>query len=185
MRTVAAVLIGALLAVGLQAPASAQTRLTVAAGGAIPFGNLGDRTDPSPRAVLALELQPMNALGKVSPVSLLGYVAYTDLSLTSELEKTLLANGENTEPYILEVGAGMRVYSRVAPFFLGAGAAYARYLPGGSAGDRNGVDVHGGLGFLVPTRFVMLEAEASGHAVLLKDDDLQFLAVTLGVALPF
>jgi hypothetical protein len=47
------------------------------------------------------------------------------------------------------------------------------------------VDVHGGLGFLFPAGVVVLEAEATAHAVILDEDDLQFLAVTLGVALPF
>jgi hypothetical protein len=73
----------------------------------------------------------------------------------------------------------------VAPFFLAGGAAYARYLPGGAGGDETGVDLHGGLGFLFPAGIVVLEAEATGHAVILDEDDLQFLAVTLGVALPF
>lgn len=185
MRTVAVALFGALVVASLSSPVHAQTRLIVGAGGVIPFGDLGDRTDPSVRALVRLEFQPINALGKASPLAGTLYIAYTDFSLDSDLEAALLAAGEDTEPYLLEIGGGVRVHSRVAPFFLSGGAAYARYLPGGAAGDRNGLDVHGGLGFLVPAGIVVLEAEAAAHAVLLEDDDLQFLAVTLGVALPF
>jgi hypothetical protein len=184
MRTVFVVL-GALLVAGLSAPAQAQTRLTVAAGGLVPFGDLDDVADPSARAVIRLEFQPVNAIGQASPLAYTLHVAYSDLSLDSDLKALLIAAGEDTEPYLLEVGGGIRVHSRVAPFFLTGGGGYARYLPGGAGGDRNGVDLHGGLGFLFPAGIVVLEAEATGHAVILDDDDLQFLAVTLGVALPF
>jgi len=185
MRTVVAIVLGVLLVAARQVPAHAETRLTVGAGGLVPFGDLGDVTDPSARAVIRLEFQPVNAIGQSSPLAYTVHVAYSDLSLDSQVKDLLIAAGEDTEPYLLEVGAGIRVHSRVAPFFLTGGAAYARYLPGGAGGDENGVDLHGGLGFLFPAGIVVLEAEATGHAVILDEDDLQFLAVTLGVALPF
>lgn len=185
MRAIAVVLLAALSVAGLQAPAGAETRLTVGAGGLIPFGNLDDTTDPSARAVMRLEFQAINALGQASPLTYTVQVAYSDLSLDSAIEDLLVMRGEDTSPYLLEIGAGIRVHSRVAPFFLSGGAGYARYVPGGAAGDRNGVDVNGGVGFLFPAGIVVLEAEAAGHAVILDEEDLQFLAVTLGIALPF
>jgi hypothetical protein len=185
MRTVAVAVLGLALCAVLPASTRAETRLTVGAGGLIPFGDLGDTTDPSARALVRLEHQPINAIGQRSPLAYTFHVAYSDLSLDSMYEDLLIAAGEDTEPYILEVGAGIRVHSRVAPFFLAGGAAYARFVPGGAGGDENGVDVHGGLGFLFPAGVVVLEAEATAHAVILDEDDLQFLAVTLGVALPF
>lgn len=169
----------------LAGPASAQTRLTLAAGGLVPFGDLEETTDPSPRGLLRAEFQPVNALGVVSPVAFLVYLGYSDLALKSEVKDALLVAGDTTEPYLMEAGAGVRVYSRAAPFFLSGGAGYARYRPGGDAEAHNGLDLHGGLGFLLPVGIVLVEPEITGHVVLLDEGDFQFLSATLGVALPF
>lgn len=184
MRASIAPLLG-LLVVALPAVADAQTRLTISGGGLIPFGDLEDTTDPSVRAVLRFEFQPVNALGQASALSFLVYGAYSDLSFKPEVEEALIAAGEDTQPYLVEAGAAVRVYSGEAPFFLTGGGGYTRYQPGGAAGVRNGVDLHAGLGFLLPVGIALLEPEATGHVVLLDEGDFQFLSATLGIALPF
>ena len=77
------------------------------------------------------------------------------------------------------------MYSRVAPFFLTGGAGYARYQPPGDGDAENGLDVHAGLGFAVPLGVFLGEVEATLHEVVAENDDKQFLAATLAVALPF
>jgi hypothetical protein len=179
------VLLAAAVAVlAAAAPGSAQTRFTLAGGGLVPFGDLGDSTDPSLRAELRVERQAVNALGGVSLLSFVAYAAYSDLQLKSEVEDVLVL-GDETDPHLLELGGGVRVYSAAAPFFVTGGAAWTRYRPAGAGDARSGADLHGGVGFLLPMGLFLLEPEVTAHAVFLEDADLQFLAATLGLALPF
>jgi hypothetical protein len=173
-----------LAALGAAAPADAQTRLMVGAGGLVPFGDLENSTDPSARFVLRAEFQPVNARGVASAISWGVQVAYTDLSL-KPAAAAAAAVADVPSPYLLEAGAGVRVYSRAAPFFLSGGAGYSRVRSGTGSDSQNGVDLHAGLGFLLPAGELLVEPEISGHVVVLEEGDFQYLSATLGVALPF
>ena len=167
------------------APGYSQTRLAVSGGVLVPFGDLGDSTDPSLRLALRGELRTVNALGQASPLAFGLYGAYSSLSVDSELEDALMALGIDPDPDLLEIGADVRAYSRSAPFFVGGGAGYARFTPVDGSDALHGVDLHVGAGFLLPLGMVFAEPEVTGHVVLLEDDSFQFLAATLGFALPF
>ena len=178
-----------LLGLGLllvAAPARSQTRFSLAGGLLVPLGDLGDTTDPSPRFAVRGEFQTVNALGQRSPLSVFLQVSYSDLSLSSEDEATLASLGEDTGAYLLDAGAGIRVYSRAAPFFLTGGAGYVRFHPGGAGDALDGVDLNGGLGFAVPLSTVTLEVLTALHEVLVEEGrDFQYLDASLSVALPF
>lgn len=167
------------------APVHSQTRLAIAGGALVPFGDFGDTMDPSFRVALRGELQPVNALGDPSRLAFGLYAAYTSLSVESSFEDALNANGIDPDPDLLEIGADVRVYSRAAPFFVGGGAGWARFTPPDGSDAENGADLHAGAGFLLPLGVAFAEPEVSGHVVLLEDDHFQFLAATLGLALPF
>jgi hypothetical protein len=166
--------------------APAQTRLSLSGGVLVPFGNLENTTDPSVRVALRAEYQPVNPLGKPKLLSMLLHAAYSDLAVKSEVKSLLTQAGESTDAYLLEVGAGVRVYSRVARFFLSTGAGYVRFRRAGEDGAVDGLDLHGGLGFAFPLGALLGEVEATLHETLVeRDEDFQFLAATLGIALPF
>jgi hypothetical protein len=162
----------------------AETRFSLVAGLAVPFDELEDRSQASPRVGLRGEWQPVNALGVRSAVSLFVYGAVTDLDLKDDVESLLDARGEDSDSYLYEVGGGL-VYSKAAPFFLQAGAAYVGYEPGGDTDSESGFDVHGGAGFRVPLWLFLAEVDATLHQVFLEDFDFQLLAASVAVALPF
>ena len=177
------VLLGLLI---FAAEGSAQTRFTIGGGLLVPFGDLEELNDPSFRGTLRFEAQSVNALGKRKLVSAYVQASYTDLALKSEIEEDILADGEDSNAYLIEAGGGARFYSRAAPLYLQIGAHYLRWRPGGSRDGLNGGDVHAGLGFLVPLYFFFVEADAAYHlAVMQEDVNFQFLTGTVGVSMPF
>jgi hypothetical protein len=177
-----------LLAAGLAlaSPAAAQTRLSVAAGGVVPFGDLGDVADPSLAAGLRLELQPVNALGQRRLLAFTFAGTYSSLDPTSEREAILDQIGGSKDSSLLQVDAGIRVYSAVAPFFVSGAGGYSRFDPTGNGSALQGGHVSAGLGFLTPVPFGTVEVEGRLSQVFLEDNqDFQLLTVLLGVGLPF
>ncbi len=162
-------------------PAAAQTRFSVTGGAVVPFGDFADATDPSPRFGVRAEFQPVNAIGQRRLLSVLldGSVAILDA-------KPVVVGGspDDESSTLLSIGAGVRAYSRVAPFFVSGGVGWARWQ-NDLGPDRNGFDLQGGLGFLVPLGAVMVEVEAVLHEVLFDEDDIQYLTAGAGLALPF
>ena len=192
MRAGLVIGLGTLILFAAVAPAGAQTRLSLEGGVVVPLGAFGDLTDASLRYGIRAEIQPVNAIGERRLLAWFARVGFADLSFDSEVERTLYPDGLAHEPYLLDVGGGARVYSRVAPFFVSAGAGWVRYRPGGvGSSARSGVDLYGGLGFSAPVASVHVEAELALHEALLGGDsvsggdDLQYVTGLLGLALPF
>ena len=99
------------LAAGLvfASPGFAQTRLAVAAGGVVPFGDLGDVADPSVAGGLRLEIQPVNALGQRRLLAFTFSGTYSSLGASSEQEAALALTGESTDSDLLQLDAGIGV----------------------------------------------------------------------------
>jgi hypothetical protein len=177
-----------LLAAGLAfaAPVSAQTRLAIAAGGIVPFGDLGDVADPSVAAGLRLEFQPVNAIGQKRLLAFTLAGTYASLGATSEQKALLAQTGGSTDSGLLQVDGGIRVYSGVAPFFVSGAGGYSRFDPSGPGPARSGGHVSAGLGFLAPIPFGTVEVEGRLSEVFLENNqDFQMLTVLLGLGLPF
>jgi hypothetical protein len=181
------VVLGAALALALVAPgASAQTRLSLVGGGLVPFGDLGDTTDPSVRFGLRAEYHPVNLIGQKRPLSFHLMGAYSSLDLESGFQRSLEEQGADADAYLAEISAGVRAYSAVAPFFITGGAGWSRYRPGGDSDGFDGVDANVGLGFVVPVTVALVEVEGALHQVFAEQGvDFQYLTDTLGLGLPF
>jgi hypothetical protein len=177
-------LLGVSLLVAASA-AEAQTRFSITGGALIPLGQFDDTTDASPRAGVRVEYQPVNALGKASRVSffLSGY--YTGLVLDPAHEEALKQAGQSTDAYMLEVGGGVRVYSRLSLFFISGGAGYVYAALEGDDAVEHGLDLNAGAGFAVPVYLFTAEAQALAHQVVVASDDFQYLEATVSLALPF
>jgi hypothetical protein len=163
---------------------AAQSRFSVHGGALVPLGDFGDWVEPSPRFGIRSELQSMNVLGQRKLLSFHVEASYAALSHEAAVESALLAQGSDEDPSLLEVGLGVRAYSRVAPFFVTGGAGYARYRPGGDLDTEHGLDLNAGLGFLVPLGLFLVEVEARLHNVIFEDDDLRYLTAGAALGLP-
>ncbi len=183
---IAAVLIAALL-VGLAVdagPASAQTRFSVTGGAIIPWGGFADAVDPSPVVGARVEFQPVNVIGQRR---LLSFVLDATVGILDVASTTVIGGAPpddpDTDATLLTFGGGIRAYSKVAPFFVSGGAGWARYDAAGLSAE-NGLDLHAGLGFLVPTGSLILEVEVSLHEMVFSEDDLQYVSASAALALP-
>lgn len=164
------------------APATAQTRLSLLGGGIVPFGDLDEGADPSLMFGLRAEFQPVNPLGQARLLAFSASAAYASLDRDSG---SVVVEG-TSDPYLLEVTGGVRVYSRVAPFFVTGVAGYSRVQGAGGGDAVNGATAGVGLGFVVPVVSSLVEVEGVLHQVLAEDDvSFQYLTVLLGLGLPF
>ncbi len=184
---VLAVIVGLTGLMGLVAdagPASAQTRFSVTGGAIIPWGGFADAVDPSPAVGARVEFQPVNVIGQRRLLALVldATVGLLDEAALPAVGGTPPADVDS-DASLLAFGGGIRAYSRVAPFFVSGGVGWARY-DAAQVSAEHGVDLHAGLGFLVPTGSVILEVEVALHEMVFSRNDLQYLSASAALALP-
>lgn len=161
----------------------AQTRFSLSGGALVPLGKFMDTVDASARFGARAEYQKVNAIGEKSRLSYFAQFHYTSLSLADEYKRALEGAGLSTDASMLDVGAGVRVYSRLTLFFVTAGGGWVRSEISDSRDD--GFDVFGGAGFTVPLFLFMAEGQVTAHSAFFGDDDFQYLNAMVSLAMPF
>ena len=164
--------------------AEAQTRFSVEAGPLIPYGDFADAVDGSAWIGARAEYQGVNALGQVANLGLVVQTGYADLELDTE---------SDADASLFAIGAGVRVYSAVLPFFLHGGVEYITTdiefdVPGvgpvDESSDSFGPTLGAGLDF--PLGAVFIEVEGRLHMGLGGDGvDPRFTTLTAALGLPF
>jgi hypothetical protein len=166
--------------------ASAQTRLTLEAGGLEPLSDMADVNDASFVFAARMEFQEVNPLGKARLISFFTRFGYAPLAVDPDMKASLERQGESADSGYFTVSGGVRVYSRAVPLFLGAGIGYAHYDPPGDNNGRNGFESALGAGLSIKLLGFIVEGEARAHITLLDGArDIQFLTLTGGLGLPF
>jgi hypothetical protein len=178
-------MIVSLVLVVLAAPALAQNRLAVEAGGLFPFSSFGDVNDTSPYFGATFDIQDVNPLGQVALLGVFLRAAYSPLVVNKNLKALLESNGRETGSSYFEGTLGLKAHSKASPFFLSVDAGYANYnLPGG--GSKSGFASGVGLGTAFGGPAVHLTIEGRMNVAFMSGiDNLQFFTLTAGLGFPF
>lgn len=176
-------LLAAATLLGGASVSDAQTRFSLSGGALVPLGDFSNRVDASARFGLRAEYQSVNAIGTKSRLSYFAQFHYTNLVLTEAEKDALQGAGRSTDGYMIDVGGGVRIYSRLTLFFVTAGGGWVR-TDVGDARDSGG-EVFGGAGFAVPLWLFMAEGQVTAHAAFFPDDEVQYLNATVSLAMPF
>jgi hypothetical protein len=157
--------------------------ISLSGGVLAPAGSFHDAMDASARFGLRAEFQPVNAIGRKSTLSFVLQGHYTSLTLDSAYKEALVSEGQSTDAWMLDVGGGIRVYSRFPLFFITAGGGWVRTELGGETDE--GVDVFGGAGVAIPLYLFLAEGQVTAHSAFFGSDDLQHLDAIVSLAMPF
>lgn len=165
------------------APAAAQTRLSIDAGGLFPVGDMADVNAASPVVGARWEYQDVNALGNVATRTWFLRFGYGFLQ-----EDLPQPPQDNSDGHYFDACIGARAYaqSRFSPFFMSVSGGYAQYKFPGPSDTFHGGTLNGGLGIGFPLAGFVLEVEGRGHVVFLDGaDNIGFFTgiVSLGIPL--
>ena len=166
------------------APAQAQTRISLDAGGLLPVGDMADVQKLSPYVGAKWEQQNTNALGHIATRTWFlrfgyGFMQKEDIEGLPE---------SASDGHFLDLCLGGRAYarSRFSPFFMSLSGGYANFQAPGPGDSFHGGTVNGGLGLRFGLLGFVAEAEVRGHLAFLDGaDSLQFFTgiVSLGIPL--
>lgn len=168
-------------------PALAQTGLGVEVGILLPNGDFGDQADPSPVFGANWEIQDINALGQVAALSFMLRGSYAIVRSSDETDQLLSLAGQDADNGgLLELGAGARAYSVASPFFVSAGAHYAKIDPIGGGDSLNGWGGYGGIGLRLGPPTIKIDLEGRFHFLVPEEgDNSNYFTLVAGAGFPF